>query len=462
MTALSSVENDDDAKIETANSDNADEFISIHNITAEDLLAQTLAVKNTESDADLPLSAQIDADLKAWGYDFWFDDLDDSPMLGDRRMDDTLLAELHMKARDKGYGSKAKPSLSALDDEYVALAARNRRHVVREYLDNLTWDGKDQIALLAVHVAGDAPDVAYSDGTTHTLFHVTLRRWLYGAVARARGDEDAMRGNAMLVLASKEQGLGKSQLAAFLCPLDGLFVDKGISPDNKDASLARARTLVWEVGELGATTGRAHIEALKAFITATTVTERKPYGHYEVHKKPLASYIGTVNLDGAGFLHDGTGNRRFWVVPIRGIDWEYDKVVSVDQLWAQANAAYEADKNCWHLTPQENAALTATAAEAMAADPTMEYVARVVTACTEAQMESGAQESEWTCTGAEILDALLIRTHYKQGSANVDGRNIGKAVREMWPWVNNKRRSAGTVYYGLRLRHAEPASEQQR
>jgi predicted P-loop ATPase len=53
------------------------------------------------------------------------------------------------------------------------------------------------------------------------------------------------------------------------------------------------------------------VEALKWFLTLETVTVRRPYGHFDLDKPALASFIGTVNDDGAGFLTDVTGNRRF-------------------------------------------------------------------------------------------------------------------------------------------------------
>jgi predicted P-loop ATPase len=42
--------------------------------------------------------------------------------------------------------------------------------------------------------------------------------------------------------------------------------------------LRRCNAWVWEISEIGATTRRADVESLKAFVTGTTSKERKAYG----------------------------------------------------------------------------------------------------------------------------------------------------------------------------------------
>ena len=54
----------------------------------------------------------------------------------------------------------------------------------------------------------------------------------------------------------------------------------------------------------------------------------------------MASLYGTINNE-SGFLKDPTGNRRFLVVPLTYIKWQYSKVVNVHQVWAQAMHLYQ-------------------------------------------------------------------------------------------------------------------------
>jgi predicted P-loop ATPase len=95
------------------------------------------------------------------------------------------------------------------------------------------------------------------------------------------------------------------------------------------------------VAELDSTTRRADVSALKHFVTRRIVDVRVPYGRYPISKPAAASFIGTINPDGVGFLSDPSGNRRFAVVEIDSIDWSYT-AIDRDQLWAQVYAMYKA------------------------------------------------------------------------------------------------------------------------
>ena len=83
----------------------------------------------------------------------------------------------------------------------------------------------------------------------------------------------------MLVL-SGAQGKGKSYLAKWLCPLPDMFIESAIYPDNTDHLKYLASRWIWAVDELGATTRRADIEGLKAFITKDVATFRAVYARY--------------------------------------------------------------------------------------------------------------------------------------------------------------------------------------
>jgi predicted P-loop ATPase len=154
----------------------------------------------------------------------------------------------------------------------------------------------------------------------------------------------------MLVLVGG-QGKGKSRLVRWLCPLPELFNEGPVSPDNKDDLLMLLNNWLWEVSELDSTTRRSDRSALKHFISLKNVKVRVPYGRYPIDKAAAASMIGTVNEDGTGFLNDPSGNRRFGVVELAGIDWSYEKI-NRDQLWAQLYQMYK-DGEPFELTHHE-------------------------------------------------------------------------------------------------------------
>ena len=121
---------------------------------------------------------------------------------------------------------------------------------------------------------------------------------------------------------------------------------------DKDFLVRLCTKWVWEVSELQSTTRKADREALKGFITTKEVTVRRAYARYDMVKPAMVSMVGTINEDGAGFLTDPTGNRRFVIINLAQINWDYDKELDIKQLWAQAYALYKSGEP-WQLTKDE-------------------------------------------------------------------------------------------------------------
>ena len=271
--------------------------------------------------------------LRDAGYVFRLNACDDSIEVNGERMTDLLRAEIRCRLRDAGYGKY----LAAAEDAYHAHAKQRAYHPVREYLENLTWQGEPAIARLSA---------CFAD--THGVFPTYLRKWLIGAVARAfTGCQ-----NTMLVL-DGAQGLGKSEFVRWLCPLPKLFSDSSINPDDKDDKLKAMQTWVWEVKELGSTIRRADVESLKSFLTCNVFSVRPAYGRYDVRKPGLASFIGTLNQS-AGIFNDATGSRRFMTTTLTRIDWSYRAHLDPHQVWAEAYAAYRAGE-AWVFSAAESA-----------------------------------------------------------------------------------------------------------
>jgi predicted P-loop ATPase len=99
------------------------------------------------------------------------------------------------------------------------------------------------------------------------------------------------------------------------------------------------------VGELGGSIRRSDREAWKFFISTETVTVRRSYGHFDMKKPAITSFIGTLN-DTGGYLDDPSGYRRYLPVTISHIGWDYakdvkDGGVDPNQVWAQVKALYD-------------------------------------------------------------------------------------------------------------------------
>lgn len=292
--------------------------------------------------------------LEKLGFRFRMNDLDETLEVsrdgGDwQRISDTIEAIIRTRWRDLDYGENRKPSLEAMRDAFIAHSDQKRYNPIREYF--LSLEGKYQpdptgpfyINLLATYF--DDPDMQ---------FQRWLFLWMTGTLAKIfRGER-----NPMLVLASG-QTIGKSTWAKWMCPplLHKHFLKSNIDPDNKDHKFRLSDTLIWEVEELGSTTRRADVEALKAFITLPFIFERPSYGRHPIYKPAVSNFIGTVNPDGAGFLNDPTGNTRFLVCEINKIDFRYTEM-DVNNLWNEAFWYYRNMPGCWQLTTEDRAKQT--------------------------------------------------------------------------------------------------------
>lgn len=288
-------------------------------------------------------SQNIMTALKALGYTFRLNLCGMVLEVNGVPLNDLLEAEIRTQMRDRG----AK-SMNAVEDAYKTEAKRNSYHPIRDYFKQLKWDGKDHISALAAKLTSDNDPVIYADGAKAPLHAVYLYRWMIGAVAKVMHGEQ----NPMLTW-DGPQGIGKSLLARWLCPKQEWFIEAPINPQDKDCDVRLMSLFIWEVSELDATTRKADVSALKAFITKGKVTVRKSYGRNDISGAAMCSFIGTVN-NTTGFLADETGSRRFYICRLTGIDWTY-RDLDVDQLWAHAVSEYQAGASP-HLTREEKAA----------------------------------------------------------------------------------------------------------
>lgn len=273
--------------------------------------------------------------FKMLAYEFRMNELDDSIECSKQPITDGLDAIICNRMRDIGLSNT-----SWVERAYREAAHENKYHPVKEFFDGLVWDDKDWIGWFCDHFWTE----------TTGLGQKALQRWMIGAVAKVYQPYKTQ--NFMLVV-DGPQGIGKSTWANWMCPnaLDDFFIEGSINPEDKDSLLRLCTKFVWEVGELQATTRKADREALKNFISQKKVTIRKAYGRYDIVKPSLASMIGTINEDGAGFLADPTGSRRFVIINVDSFRWDYLKE-NPTNMWAQAVALYRAGYE-WRLNKEE-------------------------------------------------------------------------------------------------------------
>jgi predicted P-loop ATPase len=203
------------------------------------------------------------------------------------------------------------------------------------------------------------------------------------------------------------QGIGKSRFVRYLgSPLPQFFMESGINTEDKDFLLYLASSWVWEVAELGSTMRKADRDALKHFLSRQTVRVRRAYGREYTDKPAVAAFIPTINNE-AGFLWDPTGYRRYMVASVESFDWKYETAVEVNQVWAEAVAAYKAGE-AWELSGEEAVEAEAASREYEIDDPLVDHIL----AHFEVDKDKArSRDASWFVPTAEVLHVLKTAGH---------------------------------------------------
>lgn len=269
------------------------------------------------------------------GYEFSLNIMNDDVSINGVVQDDVIRACIRTNLREHGFRN-----MSMAEDAWVADAAENKFHPIRDYLTSLEYDGMDHIASLC----------CFFDEGTNEKFNTFLKRFLIGACARPMAPPHGVQARAFVL--DGPQGIGKSRFVRFLgSPLPHYFMESGINTDDKDFLRYLASVWIWEVAELGSTLRKSDRDALKHFISRQTIVMRKAYGRHDISKPAIASFLPTINNE-AGFLWDPTGYRRFMVATVNSIDWGYETQLDINQIWAQAFRLYKAGEP-WELPKHE-------------------------------------------------------------------------------------------------------------
>lgn len=212
----------------------------------------------------------------------------------------------------------------ALLDMWELVCSRRQIHPLRDYLNNLKWDGTKRLETLIIDYLG-AED--------NELTRAMTRKHFTAAVARIF--EPGTKYDYVLTLIGAE-GLGKSSIIRYM-GLEKWHSDSLTTIDGREAmENLRGKWLV-EMGEL-TNYKNSTSEAYKAFLSKQDDSYRPAYGRRtEVYKRQCVFFATTNENE---FLKGSTGNRRFWTIQCGENfctkDIHEDLPNEVDQLWAEA------------------------------------------------------------------------------------------------------------------------------
>ncbi|TGQ51623.1 hypothetical protein EN836_22990 [Mesorhizobium sp. M1C.F.Ca.ET.193.01.1.1] len=228
--------------------------------------------------------------------------------------------------------------------DVVELEARSHPyHPVREYLDGLIWDGCPRLSRFFLDYCGAAVEGETEADRAAALRYVEAVTRCFFISAVARVYKPGCKADAMIVLEGR-QGTLKSRLLRVLAVRDEWFSDSlPHDLESKDARAHLAGRWIVEMSEV-AQVRRSEIETVKAFLSCPIDRYRPAYGRTDVAVPRQCVFAGSTNAD--TYLQDPTGNRRFWPLRVEKIDLEAVAKI-VDQLWAEAVAAWRAGEQWW-------------------------------------------------------------------------------------------------------------------
>ncbi len=213
-----------------------------------------------------------------------------------------------------------------------AVAEENRFDPVREWLEDLQWDGMPRLNDIARTYLGAA----------HAFEGEIFAKFCLAAVARAY--EPGCKVQSTMVLEGDEN-IGKSTFLETLAGPKAWYASIQVDLSSKDAIQYIHGPWISDFSEMTAFKKTGQTEALKDFLSRSFDRVRLPYKPNVVDLPRRGVFAATTNEK--VYLASRTGNRR-----IRPIKCTYVKELEPsvrEQLWAEAKHRYLAGEDVWKI-----------------------------------------------------------------------------------------------------------------
>ena len=266
---------------------------------------------------------------------FWYDEFRCRRMFDGRRFQDAdYLKTLVYFQGDLAMHTVAKTTIQwAIQYE----CERNRRNPVKEYFENLKWDGTPRVK--------DYMHTVY--GATKTSYVTEVSKNFFLAIV-ARILDPGCKFDHMIILEGK-QGIKKSMSLKALAT-EEFYWDCSESMDSKDFVRGLKGKMIVEISELNSIL-KSDTEMVKKTLSCSIDEYVEKYETEIVTIPRTCVLVGTTNEK--EYLKDTTGNRRFWPIRVeKEADLEYIKE-NREQLFAEAVYRYRQGENYWEFKEEE-------------------------------------------------------------------------------------------------------------
>ena len=288
----------------------------------------------------------------------YYDDFLRRPMTGDPPREWTDTDDIELAIRLQSLRGFAKIGLETTRNAAIAVAFRNRKNCVKDWLESLHWDEVPRIDhFFEDHFGADA--TAYTRAASKNFWLSMIAR-----VYRPGCQVDHMP------VLEGAQGIGKS--AALRIIGGEYFAEQTETPTGKDFFQVLQAKLLMEISEMDSF-NRAEVTRVKQVITCTSDRFRESYGRHAKDHPRQCVFVGTTNKD--DWNRDETGARRFWPIACKG-EIDLDGIrTNRDQLFAEAVRRFKNSESWWPMPLEET---QAEQEERYAEDPWTELIAEFI------------------------------------------------------------------------------------
>ena len=327
--------------------------------------------------------------------------------------------------------SAAGLSVGSLPEFVLAVADKNLRNPVTDWINSKPWDGVNRLDDLYKTVTA-AP------GFLEMFKDRLIYKWLLSAVAAAFTDFGFRTRGALTFQGA--QGLGKTSWVQSLVNdpvLQAEVIKLGHAWDSgsKDARLTALRHWIVELGELEGSF-RKEVASLKAFLTLDQDKIRPTYARTDFTYSRRTVFFASVNQH--DFLKDDTGNSRFWTIPVVALNYNHN--IDMQQVFAEVKVAFDNGEKWW-LTDPEEALLATTNLEHRDLGGTGELVRAAL------ELDRRKDPNLPRMSSPQVLAHLGIRF-----PSNVQSKECNAVLRE---FLGEPTRSKGYSWWRVPLRDEE-------
>ena len=262
-------------------------------------------------------------------------------MLGTESTDyNNQIIDIHSECHKHGL----KVTIDYLVKAVNRAAEKNKYNPVINYLEQceFLYDNKPG------HIKELCETLIVPDDFSKDLRDRLVTKWLLNT-ANIAFNEGYSNTEGCLVIQGP-QGCGKTSWIKHLVPREFLKTGLDLDPSDRDSIRKCIKYWIVELGELDATM-KADQAKLKAFITESVDEYRVPYAISPTRYNRTTNFYGTVNKN--DFLKDETGDRRYWVIPVKEIDIDKLRSLDIKQIWGEAMSLLPTYKDNLNLNKEE-------------------------------------------------------------------------------------------------------------